>query len=375
MTTLFLARRQPARAGFAHALTLLLLALLAALLTACGGGGGSIDNGGGLGPNGDGPPVITVQPADVTSVAGTNASFSVTAQGTGLAYQWMRSTNQGLTWVAVPGGTAASLTVNAVDATMNGDQYRVVIQNTLGIATSEAARLTVTPAGGGGGGGGNGSVPVACVPPNVLPVGMVIDTTTAIATNGIPGTPQRASLTVVGPSTFQGQPAFETRVDLTGTFLPSVARTFTTYDPVTRMLTQIGALLHVEVGGIVLDSTSVARQPAQYPLFTLAAGQSVTTTTVSDTTQVTTTNGVAGAPVTGEETLTTTLTFLGTETVTVPAGTFLTCKTHELEAGATEPTITWRMAGYGATVKATTGSTTQTLSAITVNGTPLTQFP
>ena len=82
-----------------------------------------------------------------------------------------------------------------------------------------------------------------------------------------------------------------------------------------------------------------------------------------------------GAPQTSTATLTTTYTYLGTETLIVPAGTFLTCKLREQSIGDAQPTTTWRMVGYGATVKSITGTTTQTLTAITVNGVPLTQFP
>jgi hypothetical protein len=342
--------------------------IFALLLTACGGGGGGVV---------DVPvpvvtaPVVTSQPASVSVAAGAQASFSVVATGNVLVYQWLRSVNNGLSWVAVDGASNRSFTIDSVDATMDGDQYRVVMQNAVGSALSSPATLTVTVGGGGGGGGG---VPVACVPPNVLPVGMVVRTTSSLDVGGTPGTPQVATMTVVGPTTFQGRSVFETRIETAG-LLPGVTRAFTTWDPTSGQLTTWGAIGRYGSGTTFADFTTVVRQPAQYPVYALAAGQSTTATAVSDSTQVLTTNGVAGTPQTSSESLTTTYTFLGTETLTVPAGTFLTCKLRQQAAGAAQPTTNWLMAGYGATVKSVTPTTTQSLTAITVNGAPLTQFP
>ena len=44
-------------------------------------------------------PSISVQPAAQTITAGQNASFSVTASGTSLSYQWQRSTDGGTSFV------------------------------------------------------------------------------------------------------------------------------------------------------------------------------------------------------------------------------------------------------------------------------------
>lgn len=84
-----------------------------------------------------GPPVVVTDPVSQVNQAGTTATFSVTAGGAEpLAYQWQcYSTN-------LAGATAASLTLTNVQPEQTGD-YRVIVTNSLGSATSAVARLTV----------------------------------------------------------------------------------------------------------------------------------------------------------------------------------------------------------------------------------------
>ncbi|MCK6691630.1 MAG: FG-GAP-like repeat-containing protein, partial [Thermoanaerobaculia bacterium] len=89
-------------------------------------------------------PTITAQPAGTAVCLGNTAMFSVTATGTGITYQWERSTNNGASWSALGGATNASYTTPATTAVMNGYQYRVVVtQPGCGNVTSNAATLTV----------------------------------------------------------------------------------------------------------------------------------------------------------------------------------------------------------------------------------------
>jgi Leucine-rich repeat (LRR) protein len=82
-------------------------------------------------------PLITAQPFSVTNVAGSNASFSVTAVGTQpLSYQWQ------LNGLALSGATNSSLTLANLQPTDAGN-YTVAITNTAGAATSAVAALTV----------------------------------------------------------------------------------------------------------------------------------------------------------------------------------------------------------------------------------------
>lgn len=121
---------------------------LAAVAVACGGLLLVAGSGGGGGGGGGEPPVavapaITTQPQAQTVSAGANVSFSVVATGTApLAYQWQRD------GTAVAGATAATLAFVA-SAGDNGASFRVVVSNTAGSATSNAAVLTVGSTGVG----------------------------------------------------------------------------------------------------------------------------------------------------------------------------------------------------------------------------------
>jgi hypothetical protein len=93
-------------------------------------------------------PTISTQPADAARVIPNTATFSVTGTGTPTpTYQWQVSTNGGATWNNVTGGigaTTASYTTGATTAGTNGNQYRCVLTNTCGSATSNPATLTLS---------------------------------------------------------------------------------------------------------------------------------------------------------------------------------------------------------------------------------------
>lgn len=90
---------------------------------------------------------ITNQPTSTTVCEGANASFTVTATGTSVTYQWQVSTNSGTNWTDIAAATSATLTLNAVTAAMNNNQYRVNISTCVaGGLTSSVVTLTVNPA-------------------------------------------------------------------------------------------------------------------------------------------------------------------------------------------------------------------------------------
>lgn len=91
-------------------------------------------------------PTISVHPANQSIIAGQNASFTVTAGGSSLSYQWQRSTDGGATFTNVAGETNATLTLTAVPQTDNAHQFRVVVSNSAGSETSSSALLTVNSA-------------------------------------------------------------------------------------------------------------------------------------------------------------------------------------------------------------------------------------
>ena len=96
-------------------------------------------------------PTITTQPANVTACLGSTATFSVVAAGSPAPtfYQWQVSTAAvpAFTNILVGSFATPTLVLPNVDATMNGNRYRVVITNTCGqtITTNGLATLTVAP--------------------------------------------------------------------------------------------------------------------------------------------------------------------------------------------------------------------------------------
>ena len=89
-------------------------------------------------------PTITTQPKSVSKTAGGTASFSVTATGGSLNYQWQFKKPGESTWSNCSGEGATSATLD-VEAKLyrSGYQYRCVVTNPAGSTTSNAATLTV----------------------------------------------------------------------------------------------------------------------------------------------------------------------------------------------------------------------------------------
>ena len=97
-------------------------------------------------------PTISSQPANQTVCVGSNASFSVTASGSGLTYQWQQKIGAGAFTNLVDGGIySGSLTNNliltGVTAAMTGYTYKCIITSSCGgNVTSAVATLTVVAA-------------------------------------------------------------------------------------------------------------------------------------------------------------------------------------------------------------------------------------
>ncbi|HKV64191.1 MAG TPA: hypothetical protein VJO16_19955 [Candidatus Acidoferrum sp.] len=85
-------------------------------------------------------PTITTQPANQTVTAGQTGTFSVVANGTApLTYQWQKNT------VNITGATAASYTTPVTTTADSGEQFRVIVSNSVGNTPSMSATLTVNP--------------------------------------------------------------------------------------------------------------------------------------------------------------------------------------------------------------------------------------
>ncbi len=93
-------------------------------------------------------PKITTQPADFTGEVGTDATFTVVAEGDGLTYQWQYLNVGATNWrnSSQTGNNTNTLTIPITEA-RNGQQYRCVVTNADGhTSVSEAATLTATAA-------------------------------------------------------------------------------------------------------------------------------------------------------------------------------------------------------------------------------------
>ncbi len=84
-------------------------------------------------------PSITQHPSNLTVSVGQPASFTCAASGAAtLNYQWQRNNGN------IGGATSATYTINSTVIGDNGAQFRCVVTNSFGNATSNNATLTVT---------------------------------------------------------------------------------------------------------------------------------------------------------------------------------------------------------------------------------------
>lgn len=95
------------------------------------------------------PPVVTTQPVNVTTYAGSPAVFRVQASGTPApTFEWEVSTDGGTTWAA-PSSSVLVQTPGELGLLphlgMSGYLYRCVVTNAGGRVVSSAATLTVNP--------------------------------------------------------------------------------------------------------------------------------------------------------------------------------------------------------------------------------------
>ena len=88
-------------------------------------------------------PVITQQPVDQSSTAGSTVTFSVSATGVpNPTFQWRRD------GVVIAGQTSSSLNLTNVAASDSGAIFDVVVSNSAGSVTSSSAPLTVSAVSG-----------------------------------------------------------------------------------------------------------------------------------------------------------------------------------------------------------------------------------
>ena len=112
---------------------------VAASIAACGGGGGG--GGGGdvnsIAATSAPAPSITLQPVDQSVLTDGTASFTVSATGTAMTYQWLKD------GVVIPGATTVSYTTLPANYASNGAKYSVAISSPTGNLDSAPAFLTL----------------------------------------------------------------------------------------------------------------------------------------------------------------------------------------------------------------------------------------
>lgn len=343
----------------------LLCAAVAVGVGGCGGGGPvdvSTPSGGGGGVATKAPE-ITTPPKAQTVAAGGSATFSVVATNGTLVYQWFRSDTLLGGYKPIDGATGANYTLANAGAADNGRYFVVWVTNTFGTVASDPVQLTVTGLAGGGG----GSVADSCGP-WLLPTGTEVRTafTTPLLRGG-----GESVTTVTRPVTFDGRALTEVRT-VQPLLSPTVTldvRVYGAPDAATGNVTLYGAdSVTTAVSGASTTSSSVQSvlsAPSVDTEFALAVGAAAPARTVTSTdTTVVTTDGVAGAPTTSTRTDTVAATtFVGHEPVTVPAGSFDTCKY------TTGTASRWLLRGYGTVVKDSSGGQATTIS---VNGSVIT---
>lgn len=95
-------------------------------------------------------PVITIDtdPQNVTTDAGNNATFTVSASAVGtttLSYQWQISTDTGASWNVMTGETSTSLVVANTDPEfVDANEFRVVVSGTNGAVSVTSANAVLT---------------------------------------------------------------------------------------------------------------------------------------------------------------------------------------------------------------------------------------
>ena len=112
--------------------------LSASLLATAGCGAGSSPSNAISPPTSQPVPTIATQPANQSVPMGLKATFSVTAAGTNLHYQWKKN------GIAIPGATATTYTSPASTFSDTGTAFTVTISNSAGSITSNSAKLTIT---------------------------------------------------------------------------------------------------------------------------------------------------------------------------------------------------------------------------------------
>lgn len=243
----------------------------------------------------------------------------------------------------------------------------------------------------GGGGGGTGSLN-ECIDPAMsnLPTGS--RTQTVYTYSGLITGEQTVESVVTGPTTFKGQNVVlvTSTASGTNTFSAGGFPLTTTMQTTIKTYMQPGTNGLVKTLGSIIDAStttpsfpgvpgtttttsieSVFNPPSENIEFTIQVGQSIS---VTDTVTTTVLAGPGAGMVTGPSSSTEIHTFEAKESVTVPAGTFMTCRYKVTNSTGGEPTTSWLIVGKGVMAKSVAvsneGTQTIELKSGSYNGGP-----
>lgn len=260
-----------------------------------------------------------------------------------------------------------------------------------------AATLALAACGGGGGSGAStpttvGTLASLCSPLSWFTQGGSWEVV-ASATSGATTTSADIAEQVVGPTTFQGNPAYEVDAHITITqddATPGASSTLTStilgknyaYPTGPGSLTMYGNVTTgtstLTAGGSTTSSTT-ATSAVYTPAFVdnsygLTPGASLAQTFAQQVSTTTTLNG--GAPTTQTSTTNTqqTVHFVDIEQVTVPAGTYYACRidTTTNASGQASVSSQYLLVGYGIPIMTKTDGVVGSMAtSVKVNGQPL----
>lgn len=217
-----------------------------------------------------------------------------------------------------------------------------------------------------------------CFNPTLLATGTTIDWSYR-STNSSGENTFRDQRTVIGPMTFNGQNAIETdgRTDTTtnGTTATVQTLTYSTLDTANQSISSLGTITTSAEGGVNVTATNTI-DPPRVDRYNLSTGESDTRSYT-----ITTETNTSGFTFTSTNMVNDTRTFVGYETVTVPAGTFTACRfteagTRTVNAAGTTTTenfstTQWFSINDGVLIRQEADDTTSVLLEAFINGSPV----
>lgn len=188
------------------------------------------------------------------------------------------------------------------------------------------------------------------------------------AANGMVTGQMKQAWSVLGPRSFEGRTLLATDITVTLSTAAGVTASVQRNTSYTLRASDVGVTIHGDEGSLAAGAVSTSLRTVFTPAWTdtqygLELGQSVLQTWAGTSTSQGVSSTLRGSR---------TIRFVARETVTVPAGTFETCRFEQTQASSPGPVTTWIARGWGlpvqmqSTVRGQT-STTQALR-VTVDG-------